>query len=731
MSNWFSIRRYVALQLLRAGAFVLLGVHYHRHISSIFGVPALLVTVAVGMIGGVALGRVRLRRAVAPLVLFASPWLLRALVSAVLNALALFAGGAAERLPLLFEALFWPALPFLYLVFIFTWLVERNEPAIVWEVGARAVLLFTLFWNQGHYGLTLYPHPAWAALTVASVALVESAILIVYTRRRMRNSTNIAVSMGGRRGLPRLARESAAAVPMILLALLLFGAFWQHYREHATRAGGGLIRPSMFSFEFAELLELESSISMSDELVLLFRREGRARRQLLRSAVLDGYSGSRGFYRDDSAPDGALTEGDAAGSVGNRRRELDTGDYFARERVRQELYLVNFNPDSLFALPEPARITPYRAWDDTSFARVYAVESEVSTAFPPQLRRMGGPDPEALPEDVFEHYTDYGGDRRIAGLAREVAGGEESAYDKARAIEDWFHEEFFYGLSPGIAPDGNQLRHFLFDVRRGYCTYFAYGMALMARSLDIPARVAIGFIVDPAHEVLNFYTVRADTAHAWVEIYIPDYGWIEFDPTSTTVHPDEEFERAPPPDREQVAGLLEEILEHRDYLEEMDDDERFADRGAGEGIRGMVARAAGYARRIASLWYIILPALYLLLMAGVRVGPLLTFGLASDPRTRMAALYRHALISCTAFGLTRARGESRMDFARTCGAHGLEIEALTGQYLRSVFSPRYDEAALRDGVEAWRGFRESLPARIALRRRVLAALDPRAFNVRI
>ncbi len=731
MSNWFSIRRYVTLQILRAGAFVLLGVHYHRHISSIFGVPALLVTIAVAMIGGLALARARLRRSVAPLVLFAAPWLLRLLVDGVLSALALVAGGVAERLPLLFETLFWPALPLLYLVPIFTWLVERNEPVVVWEVAARAVLLFVLFWNQDDYGLTLYPHPAWAALAVAATALVEAAILVVYTRRRMRVSTNVAVSAGRQPALSRLVRESAAAVPMILLALLLFGAFWQHYREQATRAGGGLIRPAMFSFEFAELLELESSIRMSDELVLLFRREGRARRQLLRTAVLDGYSESDGFHRDHSAPDGALTEGDAARTVGDSRRELTTGDYFARERVRQELYLVNFNPDALFALPEPVRIIPYRTWDDSSFSRVYEVESEISTAFPPQLRRMGGPDPEALPEEVYEHYTDYGDDRRIAELAREVAGGEESAYEAAQAIEEWFHDEFFYSLSPGVAPGGDQLHHFLFDVRRGYCTYFAYGMALMARSLGVPARVAVGFIVDPAHEVLNFYTVRADTAHAWVEVYIPDYGWIEFDPTSTTLHPDEEFERAPPPDREEVAGLLEEILEHRDYLEEMDGDERRADGTADDGLRGTLARAVGYARRVAALWYTILPALYLLLMAGIRVGPLLTFGIASDPRTRMAALYRHALVGCAAFGLTRARGESRMDFARTCAARGLEVETVSGQYLRSVFAPRYDEAALRDGVEAWREFRASLPARLNTRRRLLAALDPRAFNVRI
>ena len=72
---------------------------------------------------------------------------------------------------------------------------------------------------------------------------------------------------------------------------------------------------------------------------------------------------------------------------------------------------------------------------------------------------------------------------------------------------------------------------FLFTRRRGYCEYFASSMAVMLRSIGIPARLATGFQSGIYNTLTGFWVVRASDAHAWVEAWMPGRGWTTFDPT--------------------------------------------------------------------------------------------------------------------------------------------------------------------------------------------------------
>jgi hypothetical protein len=72
---------------------------------------------------------------------------------------------------------------------------------------------------------------------------------------------------------------------------------------------------------------------------------------------------------------------------------------------------------------------------------------------------------------------------------------------------------------------------FLFDIRKGHCEYFASSMAVMLRSIGIPARLVNGFRAGEYNSLGNNWIVRQYHAHSWVEAYFPPYGWIEFDPT--------------------------------------------------------------------------------------------------------------------------------------------------------------------------------------------------------
>ncbi|MFC2026044.1 transglutaminase family protein, partial [Chloroflexota bacterium] len=83
--------------------------------------------------------------------------------------------------------------------------------------------------------------------------------------------------------------------------------------------------------------------------------------------------------------------------------------------------------------------------------------------------------------------------------------------------------------------------YFLFDLQEGYCDYYATTMVVMARSIGIPARLVMGYAQGEYDETTGGYIVTEASAHSWVEVYFPEIGWIEFEPTAgvpATEHPE-------------------------------------------------------------------------------------------------------------------------------------------------------------------------------------------------
>jgi hypothetical protein len=78
----------------------------------------------------------------------------------------------------------------------------------------------------------------------------------------------------------------------------------------------------------------------------------------------------------------------------------------------------------------------------------------------------------------------------------------------------------------------DRVDYFLFEMKEGYCNYYASSMAVMARAVGIPARVAAGYVQGDWERDVEAYRVREHHSHAWVEIYLPRFGWIDFEPTA-------------------------------------------------------------------------------------------------------------------------------------------------------------------------------------------------------
>jgi transglutaminase-like putative cysteine protease len=122
-------------------------------------------------------------------------------------------------------------------------------------------------------------------------------------------------------------------------------------------------------------------------------------------------------------------------------------------------------------------------------------------------------------------------DPRIPSLARSITAGATTDVARARAIERHLRSDYTYSLEMPLREPADPLADFLFTRRRGYCEYFASSMAVMLRSIGIPARLATGFQNGIYNGLTGFWVVRASDAHAWVEAWMPGRGWTTFDPT--------------------------------------------------------------------------------------------------------------------------------------------------------------------------------------------------------
>lgn len=115
-------------------------------------------------------------------------------------------------------------------------------------------------------------------------------------------------------------------------------------------------------------------------------------------------------------------------------------------------------------------------------------------------------------------------------LARQVTRGATTPFQQAVMLQSWFRgPSFTYSLDPAPGNGIDTLVGFVTNDRVGYCVQFSTAMAVMARSLGIPARVAVGF--RSPRQVGDELVYTAHEMHSWPELYFPHTGWLPFEPT--------------------------------------------------------------------------------------------------------------------------------------------------------------------------------------------------------
>jgi transglutaminase-like putative cysteine protease len=262
------------------------------------------------------------------------------------------------------------------------------------------------------------------------------------------------------------------------------------------------------------------------------------RRHYWRSQVFASYTG-RGW---EAAPlaDGAVSpaaqDGELSAPLG---RYLLTQRYQIEARHSGVLFSVS-DPASADGatllrrvLPDGSRLVEGRA----SEYEVVSLATDVTVAdldrpdasYPAEIRTAYLQLPENLPE-------------RVRRLAQEVTAGAETPYRKAVLVQTYLRETYEYKLDAPLPAAGRDVvDFFLFDSSGGFCSHYASAMVVILRAVGVPARVAAGYAMGGYDRTREMYRVPAAASHAWVEVFFPGSGWVEFEPTpayGTFVYPE-------------------------------------------------------------------------------------------------------------------------------------------------------------------------------------------------
>jgi len=151
---------------------------------------------------------------------------------------------------------------------------------------------------------------------------------------------------------------------------------------------------------------------------------------------------------------------------------------------------------------------------------------------PPSTQQARDAKGDSYSSEIESRYMQLPSDtpNRLGRQTNKITADAETPYEAAAAIRTWLKTNKDYSLNVSHNQDNGVAEAFVFEMDAGYCQYFATAMTVMLRTQDIPARYVTGY---GAGETIgeNRYLLRGKNAHAWVEVYFEDVGWVTFDPT--------------------------------------------------------------------------------------------------------------------------------------------------------------------------------------------------------
>ncbi len=162
----------------------------------------------------------------------------------------------------------------------------------------------------------------------------------------------------------------------------------------------------------------------------------------------------------------------------------------------------------------------------------YDAWSDIQRFTPEQLRNAPDNYREILSDQDLRDLTSQDLLPRTRRLAQTITRNARTVFDKATALNTYLSgSNYSYTLNLPPLPADHPIDEFINETRRGHCELYASALALMLRAIDVPTRVVAGYRGGDWSEADRAYTVRADMAHLWAEVYFLGCGWVTFDPS--------------------------------------------------------------------------------------------------------------------------------------------------------------------------------------------------------
>jgi protein-glutamine gamma-glutamyltransferase len=391
---------------------------------------------------------------------------------------------------------------------------------------------------------------AYLAFFILYVLFAISTLISYEIKRSLEGTTNTVKGpfetfSRNRPALERALGKTTAglALGIIVLASLLFFMIPRYRSGYLTGLG---MHPQNIS-GFSESVDLGDlgRILRSGSVVLRVLPEGNPRQYQdlkWRGVALNSFDGKH-WYNDNTqqtplephANDQFILPREPGG--GDRPEHL----------LRYKVLLSSISSDVLFAAALPRKLVGkihMLALDETE--SLHNPQHAFSPIQYEVFSQVGIPPAAALRADLDSYPADFRRlylrlppklDPRIKELAENITPTASNNYDRSLEIQNYLRNNFGYTLDPPHIEPSDPIGSFLFVSKQGYCEYFASAMAIMLRTIGVPARLVNGFQTGSYNRFGKDFVVRARDAHSWVEVYFPRYGWIQFDPTPPDPHP--------------------------------------------------------------------------------------------------------------------------------------------------------------------------------------------------
>lgn len=271
--------------------------------------------------------------------------------------------------------------------------------------------------------------------------------------------------------------------------------------------------------------DLGGSMDVSDEIVMRVKADEST---YLRGEVFDTYENNR------------WANFEIQHGIGDGRYFSPTFSKDVKYVIKKlEIYPVAMDTNIIFSPWQPYHVSINNIYDKSSLTLTSMAKSAkkpyVVEYYKPEISVKDLENDKTVVNNDMMRYLQYPDNLpvRVKELALNITKDKKTDYDKVKSVEQYLRNTYKYNLDVPQTPSGRDfVDYFLFDLKQGYCTYFATSMVIMLRTIGIPARYVVGFKMPSPPIFGDSYDIKASYAHAWVEVYFQKSGWITFEPTA-------------------------------------------------------------------------------------------------------------------------------------------------------------------------------------------------------